>query len=567
MSDIYPALTESQLNSLPSAAEAKVYRALRDAALPNVLILHGRSIVSPAKGGGHTDREADFVIADERYGILAIEVKGGGVRIDPKKGWVSVDRNGQENSIKDPFQQAKNEKYAILNQLETFPPWSRFARRITLAHAVLFPDIRISSLLQSADFLKDIAGGKSEISDIEGWVKEIFEYWRRENDRSLDKEGLEIIRQFYCSQILAKPLLKDVLEEQDQLRIKLTQEQSLVLRTLGRHKRAGIVGAAGTGKTILAVEKARSLVESGCRVLLLCYNRPLGVALAKRFEQTENIVVMSFHQFCSWCCTIAKSCKGIDAESQAKIAEPNQDLFDVQFPLAACMAIEAVGEKLQFDAVIVDEGQDFGDEYWLPIELALKSSKESWLYIFYDENQRLYKRSSSFPIDGSDIFPLSRNCRNTVPIHNLAYRFYVGDPIVHSGLTGGEPDYLEAASFEQQARLVAQLVVALLDKEKVQPKDIAVLIGATNKKLYYWALTSKPIPSPAQWSEEEHFNPNGIVVDTIKRFKGMERDVIILWINEETVQDDALLYVGVSRAKSALFVVGNAENIVALKFV
>lgn len=52
---------------------------------------------------------------------------------------------------------------------------------------------------------------------------------------------------------------------------------------------------------------------------------------------------------------------------------PNDDYFDVQLPLAAYYAIEELGDKLQFDAIVIDEGQDFGEEYWLPVEMALQS--------------------------------------------------------------------------------------------------------------------------------------------------------------------------------------------------
>ena len=54
-------------------------------------------------------------------------------------------------------------------------------------------------------------------------------------------------------------------------------------------------------------------------------------------------------------------------------------------------------------------------------------------------------------------------------------------------------------------------------------------------------------------------------MDTVKRFKGLERDVIFLWLDPLSVDEDALMYVGVSRAKSLLFVIGDAETVENLK--
>src|SRR5262249_11474538 len=54
------------------------------------------------------DGQTDFVIAHPYYGALVIEVKGGGIRFDgPRQQWVSIDADGVEHDIKNPFQQAK----------------------------------------------------------------------------------------------------------------------------------------------------------------------------------------------------------------------------------------------------------------------------------------------------------------------------------------------------------------------------------------------------------------------------------------------------------------------------
>lgn len=54
--------------------------------------------------------------------------------------------------------------------------------------------------------------------------------------------------------------------------------------------------------------------------------------------------------------------------------------------------VEAVDRKLtlRFDTIIVDEGQDFRDSWLDALKLTLCDLEAGRLYVFYDDNQRLY---------------------------------------------------------------------------------------------------------------------------------------------------------------------------------
>lgn len=565
MARLYPVLSDTQLRELPSQAEATVYRCFRDALDDNHVVIHGRSYVASRRDGGHKDGEADFIIFSAKYGFLTIEVKGGGVSFDPSTGWQSVDRMGQTHQIKDPVSQARSQKYAILRQLQSDPAWTALRRRILLGHAVLFPDIESVVNIRLPECPVEIVGGNAELRNIGDWLNRVFRFWSGQDHTPLGSDGLKIVERILCHPIDVRPLLRDILAADDKIRIRLTNEQASVLRTLGRHRRAAIVGAAGTGKTVLAVEKARMLAKLGADVLLLCYNKALGATLARQFLPSDRVLTCTFHQFCHHCARRCMECGRPDPIDKAVAEVPNDDYFDIQLPLAAFYAIEAMGDALRFDAIIIDEGQDFGEEFWLPVEMALRSSEESWLYVFYDENQRLYSRVSSFPIPEYDTFPLTRNCRNSKPVHDLAYRYYEGEPTEDSGIDGVVPIVVESRSTESQAKQIARHITKLIRDEIVRPESIGVLVAGQPKEHFYDLLRGETLPRPVRWSREEHFQNGSILMDTVKRFKGLERDVVFLWVDGSSVSADALMYVGISRAKSVLYVVGDSESLKSLQ--
>ena len=55
-----------------------------------------------------------------------------------------------------------------------------------------------------------------------------------------------------------------------------------------------ISGGAGTGKTSLAIEKAKRLAKSGRSVLFLCFNIPLFKYLDRILSESQNIDIYAY---------------------------------------------------------------------------------------------------------------------------------------------------------------------------------------------------------------------------------------------------------------------------------
>ena len=105
----------------------------------------------------------------------------------------------------------------------------------------------------------------------------------------------------------------------------------------------------------------------------------------------------------------------------------------------------------------------------------LEDPDDGILYIFYDDNQRLYDRHGAFPITETP-FHLPENCRNTKQIHEAVMVFYESDNVPRClGPEGPEPKLYGVSSGENEAEEVQKLVDELVKDEGVDPGDIAIL--------------------------------------------------------------------------------------------
>ena len=553
MANIIPLLTEEQIKEIPSIAEQKVYRVLAEQLPSDYLIVHSLEFIKQtSKFKSHGDREADFVIFSPHYGVLVVEVKGGGIEYDKSMNqWYSIDRDSKKHAIKNPIRQAKDAKYEIRNHLKLGN------KSLLLAHAVIFPDIENVATLVSHDMPINIIGSNRNLIDLEKWVIDVFDYWAGEEPiyDALGDEGVKVAERTYGKQVSLRPSLRSAIEKEIQKQIQLTNQQKNILRQLKKRKHAVIEGGAGTGKTVLALDQAQTLADQGLRVLFLCYNQKLGDLLKKKSLHIENLHSMSFHEFCSWRVRQVKSNTGRDLIEESKICYPEEDLFDVLMPDALINSYELA--PIQYDVILIDEGQDFKPEYWFAIEMLYDQYNEMKLYIFHDSNQAIYTKNNDFPINCEPLF-LFDNCRNTKYIHNSAYQYYKGTEIEAPDLEGEPIQVIEKPSLELQAKEIDNKVLSLINAESINPEDIAIIIIGSFDDAQRGLENSK---NSHLWAFKEFSPTSKVLVETAKRFKGLESKIIFLWITEEEALSDELLYVSISRARFRLWVIGTTQII------
>jgi hypothetical protein len=552
MSNI-PKLTPHQIASIPSLAEQKVYKALQEQLPKDWLVIHSLEFVmKTSKYNSHGDREADFVIFAPEYGVLVVEVKGGGIKYDKSLDqWYSLDRFNSCHKIKNPLRQAKDAKYEIRGHLKH----RMKHKNILLAHGALFPDISSVNPLVGPDIPIDILGGSNNLPNLKEWIENIFKYWAGDTPiyDPLEKSGLVIAEEIYGKHVSISPSLRVALEEDIQKQILLTNQQKSILRQLKRRKEAIIEGGAGTGKTVLALDHAQNLAKQGLHVLLLCYNEHLGYVLKQKSNDIKTLDAMNFHEFCAIRIQKTKELTKRDLLAESKLAYPDSNIYDFIMPDALVNSYDLV--PISYDAIIIDEGQDFKAEYWLAIELLKEQKDDTKLYIFQDTNQAIYGEPADLPIHETPL-SLIDNCRNTKYIHNLAYQYYTGEPVESPEIEGAPIEYLTEKTIEKQAMAIDKKVHQLIHQDNVNPKDISVIIMGKYDKVSPLLESSK---HKDQWSFKTFSSDKKVLVETAKRFKGLESKIILLWIPYEETLDDMLLYVSISRARLRLWIVGESK--------
>jgi ATP-dependent exoDNAse (exonuclease V) beta subunit len=111
----------------------------------------------------------------------------------------------------------------------------------------------------------------------------------------------------------------------------------------------------------------------------------------------------------------------------------------------------------------------------------------------------------------------------------------------------------------EQANAIVARIAQWLGRDGLKPGDIAVLVAKTPKSYAYELLSEAMRNSVVKFVFADHGAVGGVLVDTVSRFKGLESHAVVLWVGDEVVDEERkeTMYVGVTRAKSLLAVVGS----------
>ena len=537
-------------------AECAVYDALLETLPEEYSVFGWVAWLGRKPGNGARDGEADFVIAHPEHGILVLEVKGGAIEHDATTGrWSSTSASGTTHPLRQsPFVQASGHRFDLERKISESSGWH--GRPVTFGWAVAFPDCAMPDGDLGPNAPRDVLICREDLGRIDERLRAIGQYWRREahKESTLGADGLRVVEQLLARSFKLRMPLGRQIDEDTRDIIELTEAQYGVLDGLARNRRVVVTGGAGTGKTLLALEKAKRLARTeGFRTLMTCFNQPLAEYLAASAGEVPNLTVRNFHELCI---DLARQA-GIEVQIPSDEAERNE-MYRNGLPNLLVDALAVLPER--FEAIVLDEGQDFSHTDRAALQLLLDDRAESVLYVFQDETQAIYRDASAWPSDGLAVYELTENRRNTRAIHEVLTHL-VGETRTRPlGPQGRPPEFIVVRDGREQARELSRVLHRLIREESVPQGSIAVLVASRRGDP---PLVENGRIGAFEVTTEHDAADDKVLFESVTRFKGLERDVVILTRLDRVdyVEYGPMLYVGASRARGHLVVMGDEATL------
>ncbi len=520
--------------SIDDKYERGVGDALRDGLPEPWAVMHGLNYVAQS-GQKRREGEVDFLLIHPKVGIIALEVKGDAEVSNGPEGWAFKNHKGEWRKEKSPFEQASTGARELNTFLSKEAPE---LGKVPFGHGVVFPSFSVEESM-GPEGPREIIIDREQLSDVESCVKKIIKRFDLKAD--FTPEQIKTIRQKLTSYKISKRNTKQVVDDTNQEILDLSESQYTILTALSNQPRAIIEGPAGSGKTILAIECARRKLQEGKKVLLLCFNELLGKHLKETFSDDDNIRAGSFHEFCQ---EMARE-SGLEIVNEidqidTKTEEEKSRFWQIDLPESLPDAIYK-NEKT-YDALIIDEAQDFTVDWIETLEHCLDDLGEDPFFLFLDRKQKFEGQDWESPWSKQKPYPLTENWRCSEPIAEKVRSIWGEETTSKGPASELKPEWVEAETDDEIIERAIECALNLLIEEKLDPSQIVVLTGNT-------ALRDELKNGP--------LSQRDFKIETVRRFKGLDAEVVVLVLPEESKPvDPKIAYVGMSRARALLRVVG-----------
>ena len=497
------------------------------------------------------ESETDFVIFNPSKGILCIEAKAGHVKYEDGE-WKYG--SGHTMGHGGPYRQAANGKWKLRDYIKACR-LDYLLSRCKLLHAVWFPSIEkaaFDSINLPSDADVNLTLTSNSFENIEKEISDIFdiELQNGVETKMTPADSKKLVEQVLAPSFDLIPIANMKLENQKIVFKRMLKEQVALLNYLEEQDNAVINGLAGTGKTIMAVEKAKRHADNGDAVLFLCYNSFLKDHLQNTYAHPNIYYYTIDGLACKLCDTTVAN-------------------YDLLKETLENMYLE---ETFPYKHIIIDEGQDFGKERLNDIAIIelLKSNvvdedKDGTFYLFYDKNQMVQSRALPSYIDNSDCkLTLYRNCRNTENIAITSLRLLGSEKkprLFEDAIVGDSPEMFFAGDVTKTVETINRIIDSTWES------------GYDNIQILTCKTEEKSIIADECSTGTYLYKAKKIPFTTCRKYKGLEADVIIMVDLDNDVFNECaeqIMYVGSSRARYKLFLVANisndeCENILAAK--
>ena len=590
-----------------SKGEERVFDLLKR--LPDSYIVYYEPIVE--------NRYPDFIIIAPDLGVMVIEVKG----------WYPKDIEAADNnlvSVKEgnrlvrrvhPVRQARDYMLSLMDrsreigrsQLLIHPDGKMQGRfKFPFGHLAVLSNITSEQITERGfgqvftdskvvyrDLLLQWEESRPSGQELIDTLKGYFDpFW--EIDPMTD-EMVAVLRAIIHPEIIIQRLPYEDGSDTNQPDLKvLDKEQEEAARKIGAGHRL-IFGVPGSGKTVLLIARAKILATPArerpeYKVLVLCFNVSLASYLKRCLADYPNVHVKHFDGFSRGNgVTRGRDENGKTEGNESLGARLLEGLESGNAPCSNT-----------YDAVLIDEGQDFSPNWFKCVLAAMKDPNDGDLLIVGDGNQGLYEReriswkSLGISASGRRTSYLVKNYRNTREIIECAKHFAEGaddlevepDHIIRPMIDpdqclrrGIKPRLFQGESLASEQQVILAGVKGLLDGnffgqaiDPVKPHDIGILYPncpRDHRQTMNDLKESLKDLAPVLWlndpnnSQRERVDFPGIRIQTIHGSKGLQCKAIILmfsdllpidWGEVDHARDYRLFYVGLTRPEDYLLI-------------
>ncbi len=349
----------------------------------------------------------DFVLLNPNVGIAVFEVKDWD--LDAMSYWVEERKNSspallaQKDGKRFSLQSQNPVEKVYRYKKEIFdlycPRLKQNSGFAAITAGVIFPfadDARVKELFARSLAYRDmnkfpayspISGELALNSDD---LSKVFPEGNRNNSTQMNKDLAADFRSWLIEPDAASTQRRPI--ELDR-----NQKSFVTSRTSSGYRR--IRGAAGSGKSLVLAARAAELLGQGKNVLVLTYNITLlhylmDVAVRwpiSKGNVRSDITWLNFH---SWCIRV---CEENDADEEySRLWVDTDPEYILNESLPALVKTILIREEIpaEFDAVLIDEGQDFRPSWWDILRKICKPDGE--MLLVADVTQDVYGTASAW---------------------------------------------------------------------------------------------------------------------------------------------------------------------------
>ncbi len=508
--------------------------------------------------------EVDFLVVAPKYGVFALEVKGGRVKRTDGM-WTFTNRDGKVSTkSRGPFEQASEAIFSIMDAIkQKVDAEHHRVGELHFGFGVMVPDIEYGTM--GIDEEPWQVFDCNDGSNVRDFIVRIYEgsknkyeekYGKLKSDKLPTVQDAKYLISILRSDFDKVLAIKARINNAEQELIDLTEKQYRCLDQIEENRRGIIYGPAGTGKTLLAIEQAKKAVIAGKKVALLCYNNSIGTWFQTYFDEQaaeyKPSYVGTFHKL--MLDTVNKAGEIVNIPSDK---ESRKLFYEEILPTKASEKL--IENAVEFDEVIIDEAQDLiRDKYIDVLDLLIKKGFEHGCWKLFGDFSRQAIYSDG--LDGRKMldsledrtsfirYKLTENCRNTKQICDDIQTItgYEAPRELWTKVEGLPVDHKTCSSEEETIEKLEKLLREFGEKN-IESGKITILSPYSREKSVISKIDNITI------KDYDFKQSDSVTFSTIKSFKGLENSVIVL-VDVDSYGVVDLMYVALSRARTALYI-------------